>query len=279
MTLPLEVVAAVLLSALLHALWNTLVKTGEDQTLAQAGIMVGAVAFGIVLAWNSSFPWEAWPWLLASVVVHVVYLFTLVRAYSIGDLSQVYPIARGSAPLLIAILAIPMLDEPLRFDDAAGIALISAGILILATGHGSHPETQRAVVWSLATSGLIVAYSLLDGIGVRATADTFGYIGWLHIGEGGLFALYALFSRRRSLSTALSGNWPKWFLGGVMAAFGYTIVLWAYDRVEIAPVAALRETSVIMAAMIGAFRLGEPFGARRIFASCVVVAGVALLNT
>jgi drug/metabolite transporter (DMT)-like permease len=263
---------------LLHATWNALVKTSGDQLLAQATIMFGAGAFGLVLVSQGTFPWEAWPWLLASIVVHTAYLFALVHSYSLGDLSQVYPIARGSAPLLIALLAIPMLGESLSWGDGAGVALISAGIFILATGAHEHPESRRAVLWSLVTGLLIVAYSLLDGIGVRAAPDVFGYVGWLHVGETLPILTYALISRRKVLVPALRRNGRTWFVGGLMAGFGYTIILWAYSRVEIAPVAALRETSVVMAALIGAIRFGEPLGTRRIFASLVVVAGVALLN-
>lgn len=279
MTLSPAVAAAVLLSALLHATWNTLVKTSGDQLLAQAVVMAGAGSLGIVIAAQGTFPFEAWPWLLASVAVHTTYLFTLVHAYSLGDLSQVYPIARGSAPLLIALLAIPLLDEPLGTTDAFGILLISGGILLLASGDRENPGNRRAVFWALATGAQIVAYSLLDGIGVRAAPDVAGYVGWLHIGEAIPITVYATLSRRSVLSSELRENGRAWFAGGVMAAFGYLIVLWAFERGAVAPVASLRETSVVMAAVIGAARLGEPLGARRIAASCIVVAGVALLNT
>lgn len=278
MSLPLGVATAVLLAALLHASWNALVKTSGDQLLAQATIMLGAGTFGLLVASQGTFPWEVWPWLLTSTLVHTVYLFALVHSYSLGDLSQVYPIARGSAPLLIALLAIPLLGETLSWADGAGVALISAGIFILATGAHEHPESRRAVVWSLITGLLIVTYSLLDSIGVRAAPDVPGYVGWLQVGETLPILTYALVTRRGSLGPVLRRNGATWFAGGLLAGFGYTIILWAYSQVDIAPVAALRETSVVMAALIGAMRLGEPLGTRRIFASLVVVAGVAVLN-
>lgn len=278
MTLSIGVAAAVLLAAFIHAAWNTLVKTSGDQLLAQATVMIGGGVLGALFATQGTFPWEAWPWLLASLVVHTVYLFTLVYAYSIGDLSQIYPIARGSAPLLIAVLAIPLLGEPLDAYDASGILLISGGIFLLATGGHRSPGGSKPVLWALVTGLLIVTYSILDGIGVRAAPNVAGYVGWLHIGEAIPISVYAFASRRRTLRSALRANGLTWFAGGIMAALGYAIVLWAYERGAVAPVASLRETSVVMAALIGALRLGEPLGARRIAASCIVVAGVALLN-
>jgi drug/metabolite transporter (DMT)-like permease len=277
MTLPPLVAAAVLLSALLHASWNALVKTSGDPMLAQAIIMVGTGSFGCLLISQTSFPWEAWPWLLASTLVHSIYLLALVRSYSVGDLSQVYPIARGSAPMLIAILAFPLLGESLSVQDCLGILMISGGIFLLATG--GLVRNRKAILWSLLTGLLIVGYSLLDGIGVRASESPFGYVGWLALGEALPIAVYACWTRRRVLQTNLRQNGIVWFCGGILAAIGYTIILWAYDQAEMAPVAALRETSVVMAAIIGAWKFGEPLGARRILASCIVVIGAALLNT
>ena len=276
MTLPPLVAAAVLLSALLHASWNALVKTSGDPMLAQAIIMVGGGSMGCILISQTTFPWEAWPWLLSSAVVHSIYLLALVRSYTVGDLSQVYPIARGSAPMLIAILAFPLLGERLSLQDCLGILMISVGIFLLATG--GVVRNRPAILWSLITGLLIVAYSLLDGIGVRASESPFSYIGWLILGEAVPIAAYACWTRRRVLRTNLRQNGMVWFFGGVLAAVGYTIILWAYDRAEMAPVAALRETSVVMAAVIGAWKFGEPLGARRILASCIVVIGAALLN-
>lgn len=277
MTLPPLVAAAVLLSALLHAFWNALVKTSGDQMLAQAIVMVGTGFFGCLLISQTSFPWEAWPWLLSSTLVHSIYLFALVRSYSLGDLSQVYPIARGSAPMLIALLAFPLLGESLSLQDGVGILMISGGILLLATGGVA--RNRPAILWSLFTGLLIVSYSLLDGIGVRTSDNPFGYIGWLALGEALPISLYACWTRRRVLRSNLSQHGAIWFCGGILAAVGYTIILWAYSRAEMAPVAALRETSVVMAAIIGAWKFGEPLGTRRIMASCIVVIGAALLNT
>ena len=277
MTLPPLVAAAVLLSALLHAFWNSLVKTSDDQMLTQAVIAASGGVFGCLLISQTSFPWDAWPWLASSAVVHSIYLFVLVRSYSLGDLSQVYPIARGSAPMLIAILAVPLVNEPLSVQDSLGILMISGGILLLATG--GVIANRPAIRWSLLTGLLIVGYSLIDGIGVRSSEHPFGYIGWLVLGEALPISLYAGWSRRRVLRTKLRQHGAIWFCGGVLGAIGYAIILWAYGRAEMAPVAALRETSIVMAAIIGAWKFGEPLGTRRILASCIVVIGAALLNT
>lgn len=282
MELSPAVAALVLLAAVLHASWNVLVKIGGDRLLVQTTVIgTGSLLCALALPFVPLPAPAAWPFVVASVVVHSLYFFGLLRSYAHGDLSQVYPIARGTSPLVVALLAVPLAGEHLSAHDFAGVVLVTAGILSLARGRPATGDV-RAVRYALATGLTIAAFTLVDGLGVRRAGDPLSFILWMSALEIVPLGLFVALRRRERVRAFLAVNGVRGLAsgvaGGIMAVSAYGIVLWAYSRAALAPVAALRETSVVMAALFGSLSLGEPFGARRVLASVVVVIGVALLN-
>jgi drug/metabolite transporter (DMT)-like permease len=221
----------------------------------------------------------SWPYLATSIVVHWFYYGFLASAYRFGDLSQVYPVARGSAPLVVAVGAWALADEALGPGGLIGVAVVSLGIMSLAWRRGSIADgTAKPVVFALLTGLCIAIYSVADGMGVRRTAEPFSYISWLFVLDMPPVLLAAAWLRRGRLVEAVRPCLLPGFVGGLCAAGAYAIVIWAMSRGAIAHVVALRETSVILAALLGTLFLGEPFGRRRIAAAAVVAAGAALLQ-
>ena len=282
MRLEPEVIGLVLLAALLHASWNAVVKSDRDRLLSMGVVMAAGAVFGVGLACFVPLPdLKAWPYMLASVVIHNFYYYFLLRAYAHGDLGHVYPIARGLGPLLVAMLSGTLLGEALRFTEAVGVVLISAGIigLSLAGGFAMAFKQGWGTTFAVLTGLTIAGYTIVDGLGARASGSALGYIAWLNILEGPWVLLIGLWRR---------GAGPAWrhvvtygwrsAIGGVIAAIGYGIAIWALSLGAMAHVAALRETSVLFAALMGAFLLGETMGWRRIVAAAVIVAGLLLMN-
>jgi drug/metabolite transporter (DMT)-like permease len=280
MKLELGVAALVLLSALLHATWNAVVKSDADRLLSFGLVMIMGTAMGLVAAPFVSFPArEAWPWLVASVVIHNFYYYFLLRAYALGDLSHVYPIARGSAPLLVAVLAGRFAGETLAAREIVGVLLVSLGIVALAFSRGLPRAGEgRAIVYALLTGVTIAGYTVVDGLGARASGDALGYIAWLNIWEGPWAFAVAVWLRRRATLPYLRQHWWRGVGGGAVATIGYGIAIWALSLGAMAHVTALRETSSLFGALIGAFILRESFGGRRIAAAGVLVAGLLLMN-
>jgi len=268
------VVVAVLAAALLHAGWNAIAKAGRDPLLNVAAITTGSGLGAAALLPFVPLPDPAaWPFLAASVLLHFLYQVALVRAYSLGDLSQVYPMARGLAPLGVALLAVSVGEVPGALQ-AAGLALASAGIASLAfTGRATHG--LAAVPSALLVSIFIAAYTFVDGLGVRAAGPELSYIAWMmFLDTFPMLALALLWRGGDAVRAFLKSEGLRAAGGGLMALAGYGVVLWAMARTEMAPVAALRETSVVFAAFLGSRLLGEPFGARRVTAAAAVTAGL-----
>jgi drug/metabolite transporter (DMT)-like permease len=283
MKLDWPIVALMLLSALLHASWNGLVKAETGDRLASfAVVMLTGAAAGLVLlpfaGWVAP---AAWGFLAASALIHYAYYVTLLNAYAYGDLSHVYPIARGSAPALVAIASALVAGELLSLREIAGVALVSAGIASLALGHTAGGDGLKATLFAFATAGLIAAYSVVDGLGARASGNTLGYIAWLTVCDAPAVLCYVLWRRGWRVAPALTLARPalrRAMIGGVIAMVGYGIAIWALSQGAMAHVAALRETSVLFATVIGTRLLGESFGARRLIAAGVVVGGLLLMN-
>lgn len=283
MELSPEVAALVLLAAVLHASWNALVKVGGDRLLVQTTIVgTGSLLCAALLPWVGMPAPASWPFLAASVLIHNVYFFFLLRAYAHGDLSQVYPIARGTSPLVVALLAVPLAGEPVSAMDLLGASLVTAGIASLAGARRTASGEGRAIGLALVTGLLIATYTLVDGIGIRRAGGPLAFILWMQALDVVPLVLFVVLRRRERIAPFLALNGARGVLGGVvggvMAVTSYGIVLWAFTRAALAPVAALRETSVIMAALFGSLAMGEPFGRRRVIAAVVVVIGIALLN-
>lgn len=273
----LTVTLLVLSAAVMHATWNAFVKAGNDKAVMQCLVIFFGGIPGLIILPFVPLPDPAcWPYLVGSVLAHSVYYFTLVEAYRFGALSQTYPIARGSAPLLIAIAGLMVANERLNGGEWLGLIVACAGLISLA-GIPKAGES-RSILFALATSLGIACYSVLDGLGVRSTANGLSYITWLLALEMIPVGLAFLWLRRGRAMVSLKQNFKRGLFGGIIAGIGYGIVIWAMDFAPMAHVSALRETSVILAALIGTLVLHEPFGPRRIAAAALVAAGNALLH-
>jgi drug/metabolite transporter (DMT)-like permease len=275
-----EVTAAVLAAALLHAAWNALLKSLPDQLSGIAMLGMTTVAVCLPAAALVAAPARAsWGFLALSAALHVGYELFLVGAYRAGDLNQVYPLARGSAPLLVALAAAVVADERLTGPHLAGMALISAGLATLTLGAGRPRRRQRrALLLALATGAFIAAYTISDGLGARRSGTPLGYLVWLSLGHGVVLPSFTVLARRERLAAALRSSWRAGAAAGVCSLVAYGLVIWAQTRGALAAVAALRESSVVIAAVLGTVLLHERFGRRRVGASGLVAAGVVALN-
>jgi drug/metabolite transporter (DMT)-like permease len=274
-----EILALVLLAAVLHASWNALVKVGGDPFVRLAVLNVVSGLCALPLLFLVAPPAAAsWPYLFGSVVIHFAYNLTLAYGYRSGDLSYVYPIARGIAPPLVALGAWLMAGESPGPLGILAILVISGAIASLAFTPGWRLAPLAPVWFALATGLSIAGYTICDGIGGRAAGDVLGYIAWLFVLDAVPFGLIVAFWRRHDLATQLRASWRASVLGGVLALGAYGLVIWAMSQAPMASVSALRETSVIMAALIGTRLLREPFGRRRVVAASIVALGVVLLE-
>ena len=275
--LSLSVTLAVLAAAVTHAVWNAIAHGIKDQTLAFALIGVGGTAVSVPLVIVAALPRSsAWPYLLASVAIHVFYNLLLMQCYRLGEFSQVYPLARGVSPLVVTILAAVFVHEHLAPAQIGGVAVVSAGLAFLVFG-GRRPG-RGAFLAAVGTGLTIAAYTTVDGVGVRASASPVGYIGWLILLQSLCVPLFAAVRRRDVLLKQPRRILLSGLLAGALSVLAYGLVLWAQTKGALAPIAALRETSVIFGAIIGTLVFREPFGRSRITATVLVVAGIVLLN-
>ncbi|MFH8985038.1 DMT family transporter [Streptomyces varsoviensis] len=273
------IAAAVLLAAITHASWNAIAHGIKDQLVAFTLVSGGGAVIGAVLACCTPLPASgAWPYLIASALLHVVYQALLMRSFSLGDFGQVYPIARGTAPLVVTVLAAVFVGEMPDDWQAAGVVVASAGLLGVALWgiRGARPHWP-AIAAAVATGLAIASYTVVDGVGVRASGTSLGYIAWLMILEGVAIPAYALASRRGGLRAQLRPYAVRGLAGGLLSVFAYGLVLWAQTRAELAPIAALRESSIIVGAAIGALFFKERFGAPRVAAAGLMVVGIGLM--
>lgn len=272
MTLP--VLGIVLTAALLHALWNALVKASGDRAVTLGLIALGHCVPAILLMPFVEIPaFAALPYIVASTVIHWAYYYYLNISYRFGDLSLIYPIARGCAPVMVALGAMIWADESLGFWAWVGILTVSTGIMILATVR--HAD-KRGIGAALLTSAIIAAYSVVDGIGIRVSGAPIGYVVWLFAAElcVAAFVLVSRFDRAKAIAS------KALFLGiagGVISGLAYGLALYAKTLAPIGIVSAVRETSVIFAALIGVIWMGEGPATRRLIAASVVAAGVTVL--
>ena len=273
--------AVVLLAAVLHATWNALLKAGRDRlatfvVLDLTGVALCALAVPLL---PNPAP-ASWVFIALSTLIHIGYKLLLIQAYRTGgDLSQVYPLARGSAPLLVAGFAGLVVGERLGPLRLAGVLVVCLGLVLLVGVTGRQLTANRqAIGFALATGVSIAAYTIADGLGVRRSGTALGYIAWLFLAEGLPLPLYAATWGRRHLKAALRANLTRGLVCGVLSLAAYGLVIWAQTRGALAVVAALRETSVIIAALIGSIVFGERFGYRRTVAAAVVTTGIVLLN-
>lgn len=273
------VFALVLSAALIHAMWNAVVKGAADRTITFALVMAGHTIPALIAVPFLPLPDpQAFPYLAASVFIHWGYYYLLVSAYKFGDLSLVYPIARGAAPLMVALSALFFINENMSLQGWVGLILVSLGIFALALFSSRQEKPFMAVAFALATAMTIATYSVVDGVGIRASSDPFSYIAWLFILEGLVFFIIVV-PRQERLRQFNRKQIITGLVGGVLAGLAYGLVLYAKTMAPLGMVSALRETSVIFAAMIGLFLFGEGPAKPRLSAAVIVSLGIVLLST
>ncbi len=274
---------SVLFAAACHAGWNASIKRTLDPLATTVLIGLGAGAVALLFVPLAGMPAAAsWPWLIASIVIHLFYFAGLIESYRAGDLGQVYPIARGSAPLMTGLTTTLFVGETLGIYGWGGILLLASGVLLLSLrgGRGIAALDRRAVGFALFTAVTICAYSVVDGIGARAAGPGMAnaYSCVLFVGIAPVVLLYALARRGTAVISAMTPHWKIGLGGGLMAVISYSIAIWAMTVAPIAIVAALRETSVLFGAVIAVVLLKEPLRATRIGAALLVVCGLALIR-
>lgn len=275
------VFVAVLFAAACHAGWNALIKVKLDPLPATILIAVGSAVVGLVCLPVAGIPASpAWPWLIASVFIHLFYFAALIESYRAGDLGQVYPLARGSAPLLTTAAGALFIGEHPSLLGWSGIVTLAAGVLLLSarSGRALVQLDRRAVGYALLTALTICAYSLTDGIGARLSQNPQSYVLWLLVGNAVILVPYGLWRNWSGVASALRCFWLRGLIGGALLALSYGIVLWAMTLAPIAIVASLRETSVLFGAVIAVVVLKEPLRTARIAAAALIVCGLVLIR-
>jgi drug/metabolite transporter (DMT)-like permease len=278
--MPVLVFLLVLTAAVMHAAWNAMVRVGGDRFVTMVLINFAHVVLGLIAILNVPLPApDAWPFLIGSVAIHQAYYLGVIMQYRRGDLSLVYPLARGLSPLVVTLAAWPLAGEVPGIVGGLAVLAICAGILLLTVRSLILRHDGNALGWAVFTGLCISSYTLTDGLGGRAAGETLSYIGWLFFLEGIPFVLLAPVLRRREiLWPAIKAEAFRGLLGGAMSTVAYGAVIWAMSQAQMGYVSAVRETSVVFAAVIGAVFLHEPFGARRVLAAALVAAGAVLLQ-
>ena len=275
MEITLPVTLAVLGAALLHASWNALIKAGGDPQLETIGIAAGSGVVALVIApWLPAPGSQSWPWLAGSALVHILYFVFLAGAYRWGELSYTYPVMRGGGPMIVALVGALALGEVLPLGETLGVAMICVGILAFASGK----HDRRATWFAAGNAVVIAAYTLIDGQGARASGAPVSYTLWFFAANGLVIVIYGLARRGRDIPDYLRRHSLRAIAGGSCAVAAYGIALWAMTRAPIAVVAVLRETSVIFAALLGAWLLKEKFTRRRLVATGAVMMGLIALK-
>ncbi len=273
----LGVFLAVLFAAFLHAGWNAVIKGGVNAHASMAILAVGHALIGLALIGAHEWPGaHVWPWLAASACIHAAYQLFLSLAYEQGDLSRVYPIARGTAPLIVLVVSGLFLADRMSMTEIAGIVTLGLGIGLMAWGVIGHGESRRLLPFALGSALATAGYTLADGLGARAWGEPVAYVAWLMILSGVIYLPLILAWKGRSVLVASGRGWLMG-LAAAAASFGaYAIAVWAMTRAPIALVGALRETSVLFALLLGWWLFGERLGPGKLAAAGLIVLGVAV---
>ncbi|GDY31337.1 DMT family transporter [Gandjariella thermophila] len=273
------IMLAVLGAAVLHAAWNAIAHGAGDRLVGFTLIGLAYTGVSAVVVVVTGAPAvAAWPYLLASAAVHVLYQLALMRSYQLGQFSQAYPLARGTSPWVVAVVSITVLGQRMPLPELIGVLVVSAGLISLVVLGGRPKRADLPALGAAFGTGLLIAtYTVIDGVGVHRTGVA-SYAGWLFLLQGPAVPLLALAVRGRALPVGLRPSLVTGLIGGVVSLAAYGLVLWAQARGALAPIAALRETSIIFGALIGAVAFHERLGRGRALASAVVVGGVILIN-
>ncbi len=274
------VFGVVILAAALHASWNAMAKSGVDKELSMAGVIIGHVPYALITLLITGFPSLAgWHWLIVGMIMHFGYQVFLLNAYRIGDLTQVYPLARGTAPLIVTAVSIGLLGVVLTPLQLAGVGTIVLGLFSLSLVRGSDGgRNGTATLLAVITGCFIAGYSLADGLGARMAGTAVGYYAVLALLNAAVFAIYLIIWRPGVLTRLPREGRRTFILGGGASYAAYSLVIWAFTQAPIAVVTALRETSIIFALFIGVFALGERLNLAKVFSTFLTILGAALLR-
>ena len=269
------VLLAVLGAAFLHALWNALIKIGTSRVGAMVILSVAEIPIGLIIALpRPAINSAAWPWVIAAGCTHFFYKTFLVFAYDRGDLSRVYPLARGAAPLAVALIGAAFLADQVTGPQYAGIALLACGIALMARGVFTDGESRHLIPFALGSATATATYTLLDGLGARLSGDAIAYVAWVFVADGLIFTVGSLLWRGWGVLPTQPKAWAVGSFASLASYGAYAISIWAMTVAPIAVVAALRETSILFAVLIGWLAFGEKMTRDKAMAAGLIVAGI-----
>lgn len=271
------VFGVVLFAAALHAIWNAVVKSGSDKLLTTVLVTTWATLIAAVCLPLLPVPSrESWPFIGVSTLLQVGYYILVARTYHLADMSQAYPLMRGTAPLLVAITSVVLLNGHLSAAAWTGIAIICAGILAMAAS--GHSKNKAGLALALLNAGVIASYTLVDGLGVRLSGTPAAYTLWIFLLTGIPLIVWVLIARRAEFQSYIAANWHLGMIGGAGTIISYGLALWAMTLAPVAVIAALRETSILFGTAISALILKEHVTRARVIAVGIIAAGAAILR-
>ncbi len=275
----IKIFLAVLFAAVLHASWNAVIRSNGDRFQGMLLLTVSQGLMGLVMAVFVPLPsGQIWLWVVASGALHSFYKMFLVAAYQQGDLSRVYPIARGTAPLFVVVVGFFWLPDSVQFKEYMGIGLIGIGVMLMAQGVFSSGESRRLIPFALGSALCTAAYSIVDGLGARIAMDATMFTAWMFVFDGLIFSTITLATRGRKVFIAPHKVWVLGVVAGALSLVTYWIVVWAMTVAPIALVAAVRETSVLFAVLIGVFVLREKISLGKAVAAAVILMGIIIIR-
>lgn len=275
--MPFTVLLAVLGAALLHAGWNAIIKTGLSKQTSMFLLSVGHAAIGFCVALTKPFPEaEVWPWLLASGLIHMAYQLFLAFAYEQGDLSRVYPLARGAAPMMVLVVSVLFLSDPMGVMDYVGVMVLGLGIAFMARGVFTNGESRRLLPFAFGSAMATAGYTLADGLGARVAGDPLQYVGWLMMLSALFYTPAAIALRGVEVIRASRRDWIMGMIAAAASFAAYAIAVWAMTVAPLALVAALRETSILFAVLLGWLLFGDKMDKGKAIAAVLIVSGVVL---
>jgi drug/metabolite transporter (DMT)-like permease len=275
--MPIIVFAVVILAALLHASWNAIVKSAPDKFLGTIMVTSASAALSAVLIPFLTQPTpSSFPYAVASALFQIIYFLLVARIYQIADMSQTYPLMRGAAPLIVALVSAFRMVDAMSLFAWIGVTVICLGIFTVALG--STLSDRKGIRLALLNALVIAGYTLIDGLGVRRSGAPAAYTLWVFLLTGLPLTLWALAARRSTFIPYLGRHWRLGIAGGIGTTASYGLALWAMTVAPIAVVAALRETSILFGTLIAGFVLREHIGMRRVVSACIIAAGAAILR-